>query len=179
MGNLGRLVPRFIEVGELPARLGRYQIAPAGQTQLPLRYIQYGTEKGQVFFAWQTIKREGLEVAPDSVLRIDGNMLKTILLPGDGRPGALLVLKEQLTDELIETVRPIGEELSPDFNSICRWLVLCSNIIDDQGVAVTGFQLSAEDLGAEEVEAVTKYLRQEIAGLMKEQGGKIFCLAIG
>ena len=165
---VGKVTPGCVGVGRFAAKIGRFRINPAGEEKVPLRFVQYApVTNPNDLINWQRIASGEVQVATDSVLKLDPTLVRAFTLPENGVPGALLTKKEQLSDEVLKTMR----QMVPAFDQSPSWLVILP-YLSENGKNAAGFTLTAAGAGPQEVQDFTRDLHENIQ-LFKKGGNNV------
>lgn len=110
MNNVGKVLPRYVDLGSLKPKIGSFEIGRVGEKKIPLRYVQYSPiSNSGALLSWETITVKRLiEVSPDSTLELDGPVLNAFINPENDVPGALFVNRVQIKKDVLDHLQQIG-----------------------------------------------------------------------
>lgn len=180
MVNVGKVIPRYVEIGTLKGKIGSCEIKPANQGGLPLRFIQYTPiSDSQTFLSWQRITSgKDVQVAADSILKLNHDHLHAFIYANEeGKvvPGALLLQKEQLTPEVRDALGKMVEEAKKDFERYSSWIVLLPGL-EVNGKSAPCFDLPMTGLSPEKFGALAvdeDETAADVVALFKQSGSNI------
>jgi len=172
---LGKVIPGYAEIGVLRKRIGNCNIKSksAGEGSVPLRCTQYSPiSESRTFLSWQRITSGGeIQVSPDSTLQLNDGYLHTFIHPEDDGPGALLLLKEQITEEVRGTLRKMVAAAGKDLDQGSPWVVLLPGL-EVSGKSAICFDISMTGASDEKFRAFIGERRgraSDITTLLKQR----------
>ncbi|MCU0641167.1 MAG: hypothetical protein MUC35_03645 [Candidatus Margulisbacteria bacterium] len=156
--NLGKVLPRFYDIGRLTATIGPYRLTDSARTQVPLRGVQYASlNVMSALFSYSHIRDSGqIEVAPDSTVELDQLPVEMALCPPSGM-GAVLLQREQLAAKVWQPFLfggEAGDRFREDLQSVCQWVVLLPYLARGDDHKVFGFTLAAAGIRPLEIATV-------------------------
>lgn len=129
----------------LPGRIGPYNLSPSHEATLPLRIPLYSEPNSSFHDNWKTVTASPeYRADPQAVERLQEATIRSIILPKNGGgPGALLVHKEQLSKNVLETLRRIVAICGRNLDQAPDYLVLLPHL-DKNGRTAACFVPMAE-----------------------------------
>lgn len=166
MVNIGKVDPHFVPAGNLPGRIGRYNLAPKPTTNIPLGIVNYFPQGTYAGFSWRQIREtREINVSDDSVIELNAGLLHAT---AQAR-GTLLVRKEQVAPVLFDFWRHVSP--SPLNLNEYSWLVLLS-YLDKDGQSALSFDLTMTGAPAREIQSFTAGLAIPELKILFEQRDK-------
>ncbi|MFH1347447.1 MAG: hypothetical protein ABIH22_02025 [Candidatus Margulisiibacteriota bacterium] len=179
MVNVGKVIPGYAEIGRLRKSIGSYKIKPAAKEGVPLRNTQYSpVSNSRTFLAWQRITSGEVQVDADSILKLNNGDLNAFIYAKEENeviPGALLLPKDQLTQEVHETLRKMVAAAGKDLNQYSPWIVLLPGL-EVNGESTVCFDLSMTGASPEEFGAFVGDRGDtvpDVVALLKQNGNPV------
>ena len=128
--------------GHLAGRVGQRLISSTAQPVVPLKLMLYSVvDSPNNIFGWPHFASGRLQHSSDSKVKIDCPIIKeNTHLPGLGGEATLLLMRDQLSPDILDIFRVAGGNISADFEKYCEWVVLLPHLTN-QGQDEFGFNL--------------------------------------
>jgi hypothetical protein len=170
----GKIIPKTPHViGQLPGRIGPYNISPTNARKVPLQIVHYGPRNVKAHLSWENVVDQAAGRS-EQLPRLSDQMLRSLLLPKDDIPAALLVHKDQLAQKVLTTVRQMVRACRQKPDQAAPYMVLVPHL-DEKGESKSCFALSQAGVDAK---SLTESNLANLRGLSETQVNNILFVNI-